>query len=192
EGSMDAVIELTRKDPVRAYLDPLVRQAAEEFPAALSELRERLPVDNGPIAVVGGSLGGMVVLRILARPRIPIEAAALVNPAVRARSVVGLVTDITGRPYPWDAESREAADRLDFVARAGDIAARAPHLRCWCSAANWTSWRCAQTRPSWSMHYASGTHSPTTSGSRRWPTWPTRWPSRLVCSPLRSSPWPRR
>lgn len=126
EGGMDAVFDLARTDSARAYLDSLVRQAAEEFPAALSALREQLPVDNGPIGVLGGSLGGMVVLRILAQPRIPIEAAALVNPAVRARSVVGLVTDITGRPYPWDAESREVADRLDFVARAGDIAARAP------------------------------------------------------------------
>ncbi len=127
EGSMDAVIELARKDTVLAYLDPLLRQAVEEFPAALSELREQLPVDNGPIGVLGGSFGGMVVLQILARPQIPIKAAALVNPAVRARSIVELVENITGRPYSWNAESRKTADRLDFVARAGDIAARAPH-----------------------------------------------------------------
>jgi dienelactone hydrolase len=126
EGGMDAVIELARKDTMMAYLDPLLRQAVEEFPAALSELREQLPVDNGPIGVLGGSFGGMVVLQILARPQSPIKAAALVNPAVRARSVVELVEDIIGRPYPWNAESRRAADRLDFVARAGDIAARAP------------------------------------------------------------------
>jgi dienelactone hydrolase len=126
EGSMDAVIELARKDTVLAYLDSVVRQAVKEFPAALSELREQLPVDNGPIGVLGGSLGGMVVLQILARAQIPIKAVALVNPAVRARSVVGLVEDITGRPYSWNAESRKAADRLDCVARAGDIAARTP------------------------------------------------------------------
>jgi dienelactone hydrolase len=126
KGSMDAVIELARKDTVMAYLDPVVRQAVEEFPAALSELREQLPVDNGPIGVLGGSLGGMVVLQILARLQIPIKAAALVNPAVRAWSVVELVEDITGRPYSWNAESRKTADRLDFVARTGDIAARAP------------------------------------------------------------------
>jgi dienelactone hydrolase len=126
EGGMDAVIELARKDTMMAYLAPLLRQAVEEFPAALSELREQLPVDNGPIGVLGGSLGGMVVLQILARPQSPIKAAALANPAVRARSVVELVEDIIGRPYPWNAESRRAADRLDFVARTGDIAARAP------------------------------------------------------------------
>jgi pimeloyl-ACP methyl ester carboxylesterase len=71
-------------------------------------------VDNGPLGVLGGSLGGMVVLQILARSQIPIAAAALVNPAVRVRSALGLVGGATGRPYPWNAESRKAADRLDF------------------------------------------------------------------------------
>jgi pimeloyl-ACP methyl ester carboxylesterase len=66
-----------------AYLASFVWQAAEEFPAALSALRQQLPVDNGPLGVLGGSLGGMVVLQILARSQIPIAAAALVNPAVR-------------------------------------------------------------------------------------------------------------
>lgn len=64
--------------------------------------------------------------RSTGRSQIPIAVAALVNPAVRVRSVVGLVEGLTGRSYPWNAESREAVDRLDFVARAGDIAARTP------------------------------------------------------------------
>jgi pimeloyl-ACP methyl ester carboxylesterase len=74
-----AVVELARKDTVLAFLDPVVRQAVAEFPAALSELREQLPVDNEPIGVLGGSLGGMVVLQILARPQLRIEAAELVE-----------------------------------------------------------------------------------------------------------------
>jgi dienelactone hydrolase len=126
EDSMDVVVELARKDPLMAYLAPFVWQAAEEFPAALSALRQQLPVDNGPLGVLGGSLGGMVVLQILARSQIPIAAAALVNPAVRVRSALGLVGGATGRPYPWNAESRKAADRLDFVAHVEDIAARTP------------------------------------------------------------------
>jgi hypothetical protein len=68
----------------------------------------------------------MVLLQILARSQIPIAAAAVVNPAVRVRSAVGLVGGGTGRPYPWNAESRKAADRLDFVAHVEDIAARTP------------------------------------------------------------------
>jgi pimeloyl-ACP methyl ester carboxylesterase len=89
-------------------------------------LRALLPVDSGPIGVVGGSLGGAVALRILARRQLPIAAVALGNPAVRARSVVGLVEGTTGQAYPWNEESSKAAARLDFVARARDIAASTP------------------------------------------------------------------
>ncbi|HEY9473613.1 MAG TPA: prolyl oligopeptidase family serine peptidase [Mycobacteriales bacterium] len=126
DGGMGAVVELSRRDTVMAYLEPVTRQAVREFPAALAELRERLSLDSGPIGVVGGSLGGAVALRILAQSRIPVAAAALVNPAIRTRSVVGLVEKVTGRPYPWSDESHRAADDLDFVARAADIAARTP------------------------------------------------------------------
>lgn len=126
EGGRDAIVELVRRDAVMAYVDPIVGQAAEEFPAALAQLREQLPVDNGALGVVGGSMGGAVALEILARTEVPITAAALVNPAVRARSVVKLLKDAIGGPYLWNKQSRAAADRLDFVARAGDIAARTP------------------------------------------------------------------
>lgn len=124
DGSMDAVIERARRDAMLAYVDPMVRQAALEFPAALAELRERLGLDTSRMAVVGGSLGGAVALTILATREIPVLAAALVNPAVRARSVVGLVEGLTGEPYQWNDESNQAADQLDFVARSGEIAAR--------------------------------------------------------------------
>ncbi|MBO0877213.1 MAG: alpha/beta hydrolase, partial [Pseudonocardia sp.] len=70
--------------------------------------------------------GGAVALCVLAERPVPVAAAALVNPAIRARSVVGLVEGLIGRPYSWTERSRAAADRLDFVARADDIAARAP------------------------------------------------------------------
>jgi pimeloyl-ACP methyl ester carboxylesterase len=114
-----------------AFLAPFVHQAAEEFPAALVALRDQLPVDDGPIGVLGGSLGGTVALEVLTARRAPIKAVALVNPAVRIRSVVELVTTGmtgSGEPYPWTAESRKAADELDFVARAADVTAQPPLL----------------------------------------------------------------
>lgn len=126
EGGRDAIVELVRRDAVMAYLDPIIGQAAEEFPAALAQLREQFPVSSGALGVVGGSAGGAVALEILARAEVPIKAAALVNPAVRTRSVVELLKDAMGGPYPWNEQSRMAADRMDFVARAGDIAARIP------------------------------------------------------------------
>jgi alpha-beta hydrolase superfamily lysophospholipase len=110
------------RDAMMRYVEPVVRQAADEFPAALAELREWLPLDDGPIGVVGGSLGGAVALSVLAGGRIPVAVAALVNPAIRARSVVGIVTE----SYRWSAEATAAADRLDFVALAPQLAAPDP------------------------------------------------------------------
>ncbi|MGW5738339.1 MULTISPECIES: alpha/beta hydrolase [Streptomyces] len=124
DGSMDAGLELIREDVLMSYLEPFVRQATEEFPAALASIRSQLPVGEGPIGVLGGSLGGAVALRILADTGIPVFAGAVVNAAVRMRSVVGLFPGA----YRYDAASEQAVDRLDFVARARAIAARAPLL----------------------------------------------------------------
>ncbi len=117
--------QLSRQDPMMLYVDPVVGQAVDEFPKALAELRTRFPITDAPIGVVGGSLGGAVALAVTASGAVPVAALAVVNAAIRASSVVALVADITDRPYPWDAASREAADRLDFVARAGDLSGTA-------------------------------------------------------------------
>ncbi|SDD10418.1 alpha/beta hydrolase family protein [Actinokineospora iranica] len=122
DGSMDAVVARAIEDAVLSYAAPFVRQAVDELPAALADLRERLPVDDGPIGVVGGSLGGAVALRVLAERRIPVAAAAVVNAAVRARSLVALIEGLTEQPYRWTDEAAQAAADLDFVARSGDIA----------------------------------------------------------------------
>jgi len=123
-GSMDAGAELLSEDPLMSAMYPFVRQAAEEFPAALESIRAQLPVDDGPIGVLGGSLGGAVALQILADTDMPVFAGAIVNAAIRIRSVIDLFT----ADYPYDAQSEKAADSLDFVAKAGAIAERAPLL----------------------------------------------------------------
>lgn len=124
DGSMAAGLELIRKDVLMSALHPFVQQASEEFPAALASIRAQLPVDDGPIGVLGGSLGGAVALRILAGTEIPVFAGAIVNAAIRMRSVV----DLFPGDYPYDAESEKTVDSLDFVAAAGTIAGRAPLL----------------------------------------------------------------
>ncbi|MEV6558376.1 prolyl oligopeptidase family serine peptidase [Nocardia sp. NPDC051756] len=123
-GTTDAVVELITKDPLMLFLSPFVRQATEEFPAALASIREQLPIDDGPIGILGASLGGAVALRVLAETDTPLFAAALVNAAVRTRSVV----DLFPGPYPYDAESERAVNDLDFVAKADAITGRAPLL----------------------------------------------------------------
>jgi alpha-beta hydrolase superfamily lysophospholipase len=128
DGRVDAAIELIRKDPLMAYTAPFTRQATDEFPAALASLRDQLPVDDGPISILGGSLGATVALEVLTTQPIPIKAVALVNPAVRARSTVGVIEAFLAQPYSWTEESRKVADELDFVARAGDVTAQPPLL----------------------------------------------------------------
>jgi alpha-beta hydrolase superfamily lysophospholipase len=123
-GSMDAGLALMREDVLMSFLYAFVRQAFEEFPAALTSLREQLPVGDGPIGVLGGSLGGAVALKVLVESNEPVFAGAVVNAAVRMRSVV----DLFPGEYPYDAESTRAVDSLDFVPKAGAIAAHAPLL----------------------------------------------------------------
>jgi pimeloyl-ACP methyl ester carboxylesterase len=128
DGRVDAVIELAREDALLAFLAPFAHQAADEFPAALAALHDQLPVDDGPVSILGASLGGAVALQVLTAGNTPIKAAALVNPAVRIRSVVPLVEPLAGHAYRWTAESRKAADELDFVARAEELTAQPPLL----------------------------------------------------------------
>ncbi|SDQ29058.1 hypothetical protein SAMN04489718_1154 [Actinopolyspora saharensis] len=68
---------------------------------ALASIRAQLPVDDGPIGVLGGSLGGAVALRVLADAGIPVAAAAVVNAAIRMRSVVDLLSDDYRRQARW-------------------------------------------------------------------------------------------
>lgn len=128
DGRLDALIELAREDALTAFLAPLVHQAADEFPAALAALRDQLPVDGEPVGVLGGSLGGAVALQVLTTQRTPLSAVALVNPAVRMRSVVPLVEGLAGHPYRWTEQSRQTADELDFVARVDTLTAQPPLL----------------------------------------------------------------
>lgn len=119
-GSLDAIVDLARGDTLRDFTDGLTGQAEEEFPAALAELRNRFPITEGPIGVLGGSLGGLVALRVLTGDT-PVAAAALVNPLIRARTMVAMIEDQLDRAYAWDEAANSLADELDFVARAATI-----------------------------------------------------------------------
>ncbi|MDT3439747.1 hypothetical protein QOZ89_09005 [Pseudofrankia sp. BMG5.37] len=69
EGAYEAALA----DPVLGYIDPVVRQATEEFPAALDALREQFSLRDEPIGIVGASLGGTVALNVLAR--VPVQVS---------------------------------------------------------------------------------------------------------------------
>ena len=122
------MLDAPRTDAVTAFLAPVVHQAVDEFPTALAALRGQLPVDDGPIGVLGASLGGAVALEVLTARQPPISAVALVNPAVRVRSAVGLLEAAFGQTYHWTTAAHQAVDELDFVARAAEITTPPPLL----------------------------------------------------------------
>jgi pimeloyl-ACP methyl ester carboxylesterase len=73
----------------------LAEQAVDELPAAVMVLRNQLPTAERPITIVGGSAGGHATLVALARRQTCIAAAAVVNPAATAESVMA----VTGRAH---------------------------------------------------------------------------------------------
>ncbi|HZD68859.1 MAG TPA: alpha/beta hydrolase [Actinomycetes bacterium] len=124
EGGLDAFFQLGYQDAVLKVLEPTCRQAVEEFPAALAALRQQLPLGEGPLGLLGGSVGALVALGVLAGTDLPVGAVALVSPAIRLTGVVAANERRFGVSYRWTEQSRAAAERLDFVARAEQIAKR--------------------------------------------------------------------
>jgi pimeloyl-ACP methyl ester carboxylesterase len=128
-GGFDEIMALATEDALLNFLGASIAQAAAEFGSVLDALREQLPdtaLVDAPVSLVGGSAGGGAALLTLTESERPIAAAVPINAAIRATSVVALTERAFGVEYRWSEESRRLADRLDFVARAGEIAARRP------------------------------------------------------------------
>jgi dienelactone hydrolase len=133
QGGPDELQRLGYEDAVMNLHGPIARQGADELPAALAELRDRFEL-GGPLGLVGGSNGaavaGLVLAEVAPAAGIDVAAAVLVSPVSQLRAVVDAVGEQYGFTYPWTPESLAAADRLDFVARAGDlVAAGQPAVR---------------------------------------------------------------
>lgn len=106
------------EDVVLKIYDPMTKQAAGEFPAALAELRKEF--GEGPLYLVGGSLGAAVALEAVASG-VPAQAAVLISPVVQLTNVVAAGERAFGMPYEWSEQSTAVAQRLDFLARAKEI-----------------------------------------------------------------------
>ena len=125
-GGLEEFMALGYQDAVLKAFAPQVTQAAEEFPAVLAELRTELPVTDGPIGVVGASVGALPAQLVMAGGAARVIAAALISPVIQLAEVVAANERRFGVGYPWSAASKAVAARFDFVSRAGQIAARDP------------------------------------------------------------------
>lgn len=129
-GGADEVMRLGYEDAVRHLQYPIPHDAAAEFPAAYEALREQLGFRDGPIGLVGGSAGSATAQLVLVNGVGPqVAAAVLISPIHQLKAA----TDATGRhfgiEYPWDDETLAVVAELDFVARAGELAATGASLR---------------------------------------------------------------
>src|SRR5262249_8617302 len=79
-GGLEEFMALGYQDAVLKAFAPQVTQAAEEFPAVLAELRTELPVTDGPIGVVGASVGALPAQLVMAGGAARVIAAALISP----------------------------------------------------------------------------------------------------------------
>jgi pimeloyl-ACP methyl ester carboxylesterase len=123
EGGVDELMRLGYEDAVQNLYGPISAQAAEEFAAALAALRERFGFRDGPIGVLGASLGSAVAQLAVAAGGFDVAAAVLVSPVSQLKAVVAAVGRMLGISYPWSGPSLEIAGRMDFVARADEVAA---------------------------------------------------------------------
>jgi pimeloyl-ACP methyl ester carboxylesterase len=121
EGGPAELFRLASEDAVLNVFGPVTEQAVAEFPAALADLRDRLPGADGPLGVFGGSAGSLVALEVLARGDVAVEAAAVVSPVAQLAPVLGRNERLFDVTYPWTPRSREVAGHYDFVRRAGEL-----------------------------------------------------------------------
>jgi dienelactone hydrolase len=121
-GGQEEVMRLGAEDAVMNLYGPITFGAAEELGPAFAVLRERLALESDRVGVMGGSQGAAVAQLVMAEARVSARAAVLVSPVVQLRRTVEAVGRRLELPYTWSDESNAVADRLDFVARAPEIA----------------------------------------------------------------------
>jgi hypothetical protein len=124
-GGHRELMQLGYTDAVMNLQWPIAAQGAEEFPAAFAELRRRFRLGDGPVALVGGSMGSAVAQLVLTEigpgAGVLARAAVMISPIVQLRAAVDATGRRFGVAYPWTPVSLAVADRLDLVKHADDL-----------------------------------------------------------------------
>jgi pimeloyl-ACP methyl ester carboxylesterase len=128
-GGMDAMFANLMVDAPGLVHGPTHVQAADEFPAAFADLRERLGLGaDAPVGLVGGSMGSAVAAEVLTRGTSAARTAVFVSPMLDLRAMIDAVSPAFGG-YEWTEPGTEAATRLDYVTRADEVAAAGASIR---------------------------------------------------------------
>jgi hypothetical protein len=113
-------------DFVLKLVGPTVEQAFAQFPAVVAALRVQLKLNDGPVGLLGEEAGATVALLALAESEVPVQAAVLVRPVVQLERLGAASQRRHDLHHQWAGAARAVAERLDFVARAHQIAGRDP------------------------------------------------------------------
>lgn len=140
-GGTDEIMRRQLEDYVLRLLLPIIEQAMQELPHVVHALQVQLGInDKEGIGLFGFSVGGLTALLTLVESPVLITTAVLAGVTKDMMSAVDNYERAVQASYPtlkeqfpwveeryrWTAESEIAKQRLDFVARASDIAQRKP------------------------------------------------------------------
>ncbi|MBB4934671.1 pimeloyl-ACP methyl ester carboxylesterase [Lipingzhangella halophila] len=126
EGGVAEINRRGQDDYLIQLYGPIVEQASAEAARVVAELRDRFPIHDGPVGLMGVGAGGAAALLALAESKLNIGAVGAVNPIIDPTPVLSARERRLGVAYEWTESSREVASWLDFAARAGDLAGRQP------------------------------------------------------------------
>ncbi|MFF2271731.1 alpha/beta fold hydrolase [Agromyces sp. NPDC058136] len=118
-------------DMVTDFFGPMHEEALAEFPAALAEVRALLGAsDASALAVLGGSAGASAATEVFATHAGShrIVACVLLNPMLQLRPMIDAMAEFLPSPYQWTSAADAVAERMDFVARAPELAAAGGRL----------------------------------------------------------------
>jgi dienelactone hydrolase len=122
-GGVAEILERQQEDYVLELLLPVVAGAVAELPRMVEALAKHAggqPEDA--IGLFGYAAGAMAVLLALAERRLPVAAAAVLAAPRNLDVAVESFERFFGLPYRWAGGASALRARLDFEARAGDIA----------------------------------------------------------------------
>jgi predicted esterase len=117
----EEIMRLGREEPVLNLHGAVNAAAVAELPALLDAVRAEHGVGDGPIAVAGGSAGAGIAGAAIVEDVVDARAAVLVSPLLVLRPVVAELATFFGMDYRWTPESEAVADRMDLVARSGEL-----------------------------------------------------------------------